>query len=405
MYIDRSMELALTKLKSMFSIILLTGSRQVGKTTLLKHLFQDLPYLTLDDPTLLQSIVEEPGNFLKKHSPPLIIDEVQYAPILFRYLKMKVDENNEKGQFFLTGSQQFHLMKNVSETLAGRIGIINLLGLSLREIQGVHDYDYFIPKEPFFQTRQKTVTKISYWELWKIIHKGAMPALYADNIDWQMFYSAYIKTYIERDVQQLTQVGDNLRFLTFMTVIANRTGQLLNLTSIARDVGISITTAERWLSILLASNVIYLLAPFHNNRLKRAIKTPKLYFLDTGLAAFLTKWNNTEVLESGAMNGAFFETFVVGEILKSYFNAGILHPPLYFYRDKEGVEIDLLIEINGFIHPLEINKSSNPTKSNIKAFDNLEKKVENIGEGGIICLYDDYLPIGKKHAIIPVHWL
>lgn len=405
MYIHRTIENKILHMKDMFSIILLTGSRQVGKTTLLKYLFKDLPYYTFDDPILLQSAKEEAGIFIKNLLPPVIIDEIQYVPTIFPYLKMSVDEKKEKGMFLLTGSQQFHLMKSVSESLVGRLGVINLQGLSLREKLDDSFEDFFIPTTTYFRNRKKTAKKLSYQDVWQIIHRGSMPVLHAEPIDWQLFYSSYIKTYIERDVRQLTQVGDEMKFLTFMTVIAGRTAQMLNITSVARDVGISVSTADRWLSILLASQIIYLLYPYHTNITKRAIKAPKLYFLDTGLAAYLTRWSNPDVLEAGAMNGAFFETFVIGEVLKSFNNAGFLMPPLYYYRDKDGVEVDLLIELNGVLHPLEIKKTSNPDQDHIKAFFTLQKKEISLGNGGIICLYDECIPLNKNNTIIPITWL
>ena len=280
---------------------------------------------------------------------------------------MTVDNNSKKGQFYLTGSQQFHLMKNVSETLAGRIGILNLLGLSLREINKINFDLSFIPTETYFKKRQKELKSFSYKKIWNIIWKGSMPAMYAQKNDWSLYYSTYLKTYLERDVRDLTQVGDELKFLQFMRVIAANTGNLLNLSSVSKEVGISQPTAQRWLSVLQTSNIVYLLYPYSNNVIKRTIKTPKIYFLDTGLCAFLTKWNNQDVLENGAMAGAFFETFIISEIIKSYYNAG-LEPPIYYYRDKDGKEIDLLIFENGCLYPIEIKKTSNPNIADIKSF-------------------------------------
>jgi uncharacterized protein len=405
-YIYRQLEGTVNKISKLFPAVLITGARQVGKTTLLKHIKKDISYLTLDDPILLQTAIEEPGSFFKTTPPPLIVDEIQYAPNLFRYIKLIVDENKKNGQFFLTGSQQFQMMKNVSESLAGRMGILNLLGLSLREIKDDSFNEPFIPKEEYFNIRKKTVKETDYKEIWKIIHKGSMPGMYAEETDWQMFYSSYTKTYIERDVRELNHVGDELKFIKFMIVIASRTAQMLNLTSIANDVGISVSTANRWVSILISSNIVYLLEPYFNNITKRIVKTPKLYFLDTGLAAYLTKWNTPEVLEAGAMAGAFYETFVISEVLKSYYNAGTLRPSIYYYRDKDVKEVDLLIEQNGVIHPIEIKKTSNPCKDHIENFSVLEKiKDMKIGTGGIVSMYDKYVHIDKKNVTIPVTWI
>ena len=405
-YISRHMENAINKAVKMFPAVLITGARQVGKTTLLRHMKSEIPYLTLDDPILLQSALEEGGSFFKTTPPPVIVDEIQYAPNLFRYIKMIADESGKKGQFFLTGSQQFRMMKNVSESLAGRIGIINLLGLSLREINNDPFMEVFMPIDEYYTKRKVSAKQTDYRELWKIIHKGSMPAMYKDELDWQMFYAAYAKTYLERDVRELTQVGDEVKFIKFMTAIASRTSQMLNLSSVANEVGISAPTADRWLSILISSNIVYLLQPYYNNIMKRAVKTPKLYFLDTGLAAYLLKWKTPEALESGAMAGAFFESFVIAEILKSYYNAGVLEPSLYYYRDKDGREVDILIEQNGVIHPVEIKKTSNPGKEHINNFSALEKiKGVTVGVGGVICLYEKSIRLNDKNVTIPVTWL
>ena len=316
-YIKRSAENVIKKQEKIFKAILITGARQVGKTTMLKNLKSNVNYITLDDMLLNQSAKEDPNLFLKSNKKPLIIDEVQYAPELLRYIKIELDNSEEKAMFYLTGSQQFHLMKDVSESLAGRIGILNLLGLSLREIKDIDFNNPFIPTEEYLREKEKYNKDISYNEIWDIIHRGTMPALYQEENDFEMFYSMYVNTYIERDVRNLTQVGDTLTFLKFMTALASRIGQLLNLNTVANEVGITIPTAQRWLSILISSNIVYLLEPYYNNIMKRAVKTPKIYFLDTGLVSYLTKWKNKDVLEAGNMAGNFFENFVIVEIIKS----------------------------------------------------------------------------------------
>ena len=403
-YIKRSAEEVIKKQERMFKAILVTGARQVGKTTMLKTLKSEINYITLDDMLLSQAAQEDPGLFLKPYKTPIIIDEIQYVPDLLRYIKIEIDNSDKKAMFYLTGSQQFHLMKNVSESLAGRIGIVNLLGLSLREIKEVNFNEEFLPTDEYMQKRQQCETNISYDEIWEIIHKGQMPALYQDNIDIDMFYSTYVNTYIERDVRNLTQVGDVFSFLKFMTALASRIGQLLNLNSVASEVGISLPTAQRWLSILISSNIVYLLEPYYNNIMKRAVKTPKIYFLDTGLAAYLTKWKNKDVLEAGSMAGNFFENFVIVEIIKTFYNCGQLRPPIYFYRDKEKREIDLIIEQNGILYPIEIKKSAKPTKEMIENFKILEK-IGKVGEGGIICMYDKIMNLDEKNKIIPYSYI
>lgn len=403
-YIKRLAENVIKKQEKMFKTILVTGARQVGKTTMLKNIKSDISYITLDDIILNQSATEDPELFLKSNKPPIIIDEIQYAPSLLRYIKIAVDGSDKKAQFYLTGSQQFNLMKDVSESLAGRIGILNLLGLSLREIKRIDFNEQFIPTEQYLENRKKYNSSISYDEIWDIIHKGSMPALYQKESDFDMFYSGYVSTYIERDVRNLTQVGNTLSFLKFMTALASRIGQLLNLNSVANEVGISLPTAQRWLSILVSSNIVYLLEPYYNNIMKRAVKTPKIYFLDTGLVSYLTKWKNKDVLESGSMAGNFFENFVIVEIIKSYYNTGELRPPIYFYRDKDKREIDLIIEQNGKLYPIEIKKSANPSKDMIENFKVLDK-VKEVGEGAIICMYNRIYNLDEKNKVIPFNYL
>lgn len=406
MYIRRHLEKALAKAENMFGAILVAGSRQVGKTTLLRNARPDLPYVTFDDPILLASAVSEPGTFFKASPPPLVVDEIQHAPQLFPHIKMLLDTQGLKGQFFLSGSQQYHMMRNVSESLVGRIGILNLYGLSLRERYGIDCDMPFCPERDYLEARRSSLVPVDYNAVWALIHRGAMPAMAAEGMDWQLFYGAYARTYLERDVRDLAQVGDEVKFLKFMTAAATMTGQLLNYASLARIAGVSQPTAERWLSVLCASNLVYLLQPYHNNIIKRAVKTPKLYFLDTGLAAYLTRWNTPEVLQHGAMAGAFFESFVVAEILKSYANSGVLDPPLYFYRDKEQNEIDLLLARDQTLYPLEIKKHADPKLGDVKAFAVLDK-IPGItrGPGGLICLYDRPVPLKGKDMVIPLSYV
>ena len=407
MYIHRHLEAMLATAAKMFGAVLVTGPRQVGKTTLVRRFASTSNYVTLDDPMQLHAAVEQPATFFKDNKPPVFVDEIQYAPNLFPYIKMKVDEENAKGLFYLSGSQQFKLMKNVGESLAGRLGILNLLGLSMREYHQLKFNDAFLPTEEYFAGRRKELKPLSYDELWRVIHRGSMPDLLLnDDFDWQIFYASYVKTYIERDVRELTQVGDEVKFITFMIAVASITGQLLNISSLAKNVGISVSTAERWLSILVTSNIVYLLRPYANNVLNRSVKTPKLYFLDTGLAAYLTKWTTADVLKNGAMAGAFFETFVVAEIIKSYYNKGIAEPPLYFYRDKEQKEIDLLIECNGVLYPLEMKKHADPKAADIKAFAVLDD-IPGVqrGSGGVICTYHQLVTLKDNDKVIPISYI
>ncbi|MBR0414131.1 MAG: ATP-binding protein [Clostridia bacterium] len=407
MYYSRQAEKTIQALSKMFGAVLVAGPRQVGKTTMLENLCEDINHIALDDPILRASAEEESNTFFKDNPPPIFLDEIQKAPSLFEQIKILLDKSKKKGQFYMCGSQQFKMMKGVSESLAGRIGLLTLLGFSLREIYKMNCDLPFIPTEEYFETRKKQAANIAYDEIWNIIHRGSMPELCSNpEFDWQMFYSAYVRTYIERDVREITEIGDTVKFTKFMVAAAASTGQLLNLASLARDVGISNPTAERWLSVLVSSNIVYLLPPYYNNVTKRAVKTPKLYFLDTGLAAYLTKWNTPDVLKTGAMAGAFFETFVISEIIKSYYNKGILDLPLYFYRDKDMKEIDLLIENAGTLHPIEIKKHADPSQKDIASFAVLDKIAgTKRGSGGVVCLYEKLLTLKGDDKIIPINLL
>ena len=407
MYIQRHAEKTASTLAEMFGAILIAGPRQVGKTTMLEKLTDGITYVSLDDPIIKASAEEESGTFFKDNPPPVFVDEIQKAPALFNQIKLLLDRSHKKGQFFMCGSQQFKMMKGVSESLAGRIGLCTLLGFSLRETHAVECSLPFIPTEEYFSARKQNLADITYDEVWNTVQRGLMPELFINpNFSWQLYYSAYVRTYIERDVRELSEIGDTVKFTNFMIAAAASTGQLVNVASLARDVGISAPTVERWLSILVASNIVYLLQPYSNNVMKRAIKTPKLYFLDTGLAAYLTRWNSPEVLKTGAMAGAFFESFVISEIIKSYYNAGISDPPIYFYRDKDMNEIDLLIENNSTLYPIEIKKHADPQKSDAKAF-KLIDSIPNVkkGQGGIVCLYDNLVTLTEGVKVIPIKYL
>lgn len=405
MYIRRHAEKTVGTIARMFGSVLVTGPRQVGKTTLLKKYCGDMTYISMDDPILLRQAQESPTAFISDNHWPVFIDEIQKAPNLFPLLKINIDRKKEKGMYFLSGSQQFQMMKNVSESLAGRIGIVNLLPLSLRERQGLTFDEPFIPTEEYITNLKQYAKALTSDEIWSIIQRGSMPELVCNSdFDWQMFYSAYVRTYIERDVRALTQVADETKFIKFMAAVACYTGQLLNISSLSRDVNISQQTAERWLSILVSSNIVFLLRPYSNNVMSRTIKTPKLYFLDTGLAAYLTRWTSPDVMRNGAMAGAFFETFVIGEVVKSYYNQGI-EPPLFFYRDKYN-EIDLLIERDGVLHPVEIKKHADPRKNDIRAFTKLNG-LTNVkrGEGCVLCMYPQPLKLDDSDRSVPVWYL
>lgn len=416
MYIKRKIEDTVLNISRTFPVLLLTGPRQSGKTTMLDKLKEEgRKYVTLDDPDDRLFAKTEPSVFLERYSPPVIIDEIQYAPELFPYIKMYVDRNKKNGDFWLTGSQMFHMMKNVSESLAGRVGIINLFGLSNSEITGSLFGHYKADKDELMK-RADSAKAMTLPEVFKRIHRGGMPRLYEEpDINISEYFSSYVQTYLSRDIRELTQVADELAFYRFLCIAAARTGSMVNYDALAKETGISAPTAKQWLSVLVSSGITALIEPYHNNVLKRVVKAPRMYFLDTGLAAHLTKWNSPEVLEAGAMAGAFFETYVVSEIYKSFINVGMV-PPLYYYRDSNTREIDLIIWQDGTLYPVEIKKTSNPAGAtrhfNVlnpvaseSSFDEMSRHLKmNIGTGSVICLANNLRPIDKNNWAVPV-WL
>ena len=406
MYIKRHIEEALKSAINEKGALCVTGARQVGKSTVLKKLFTDHRELVLDESRLLRLALEQPEEFFEQFPPPVFIDEIQYAPSLFPYVKIYVDKTGAKGAFLLSGSQRYEMMSNMTESLAGRVNLIDLYGLSMREILGDVFREAFMPTREYLSKRSPK--PLSYNEVWDNIWRGFFPEIVGSSTDWSRFYSSYVRTYLDRDVSKLAQVGDLLKFERFMVAMAARTGQLLNIADLAKDTGVSQQTAERWLSVLVASNVVYLLKPYHNNVLKRLIKTPKAYFLDTGLASYLVGWDNARVLQNGAMAGAIFETFVISEIIKSWANTNGVTPSmnLFFYRDRDDNEIDLLIKRNGTLYPIEIKKHINCDKNDIAAFKQLDKIHDTQrGEGCVICMADDVFPITTADKAIGVRYL
>ena len=402
MYIERHIGKTLEKSFSTFPAVLITGPRQVGKSTLLQNKFADIRNITLDDPLQLLGIKQDPIGFFKLRGTPLILDEVQRAPDCFSVIKYMIDSDRHAGMYMLTGSQKYELMKGVSESLAGRISIVDMLGLSSREICGDPFDRPFLPSADYLLERNTRIDG-SVKKLWERIHRGSMPELYAnENMDWEQYYAAYVNTYIERDVRQLGAVGDTLAFTQFITALAGRTGELLNIASLARDIGVDNKTIKHWLSVLQASGIVYLLRPFSLNVNKRVIKTPKVYFTDTGLVCYLCRWLTPETLESGAMAGSIYETFIVGEILRSYYNAGKT-PDMYFFRNTDGQEIDLLFYRDGKIYPVEIKKTSSPNEKDARHFATLATYFPSleISDGGVICNADELIPLKQNVKIIP----
>ncbi|MEW6221566.1 MAG: AAA family ATPase [Thermodesulfobacteriota bacterium] len=388
-----------------FPVVLVTGARQVGKTTLLAHLGGvGRACVTLDDPLVRRLAKEDPALFLQRFPPPVLIDEIQYAPELLPYLKIVADRERQAGLFWLTGSQPFHLMRGVSESLAGRVALEPLFGLSRREAMGSgRGARPFLPGSQELASRLASGGHLPLLELYRLIWRGGFPRPSLDDgVDRDLFFNSYVQTYLQRDVRDLARVGNEMAFLRFLRAAASRTGQLLNLTELARDADVAVNTAKSWLSILEASGIVHLLEPYHTSISKRLVTAPKVYSLDTGLCSYLTEWSSPETLEAGAMSGAILETWVVAELLKSYWHCG-RQPPFYHYRDRDKKEIDLLLVADGILlHPLEIKKTASPGRSDVRHFQVLSGLGLPVGPGGLICLAEQALPIFAEVWSIPV---
>lgn len=395
--IEREITEKIKKLSETRKVVLVTGPRQVGKTTLLKSIKENnRNYVSLDDLNLRELAQTDPHLFMLNYKPPIIIDEIQYAPKLLSLIKLDVDSSSEKGNYWLTGSQKFHLMKGVSESLAGRVGILEMSSLSYAEKHGF--------KSNIFDPRNlKKKFDMDPNHLFEEIFKGGMPEYCADNIDRKDFFDDYIRTYIERDVRDLAQVGDIMAFRKFLISVASRTGEILNYNSISMDAGVDEKTAAKWISILVNHDIIYLLEPYLSSELKRATKTPKIYFMDTGLCSYLCKWDSYETLMNSSVSGHYLETFVISELIKNLKNSrDNLNYDLYYYRDKDGREIDLIVSFNNTLYPFEIKKTATPNKEMLKHFNILDQTKKEIGNGGVICLYPEIYPLDEKNKAIPI---
>ena len=400
--------------------ILLTGPRQVGKSTLYKYLFKDVNQVSFDDDLLLAQAEEDTNLFLLNNPCPLMIDEVQKCPSIFNKLKITLDNTDTYGNFYMTGSQKLQLMEGVSESLAGRVSIVELEGLSAREIFDIPFNKHFVPTAEYIKQRETYLTSYRK-DIWALIHRGSYPELHANSDrEWVDFYQSYVKTYLERDVNQLIKAKNHLSFVKFLTAVAARTGQVINYASIASELSISEVTVKEWISILEKSGIIYILKPYTASVLSRAIKTPKLYFRDTGLCCYLTRWLTPETLKNGAMAGAIFETFVINEILKSYSNEGLDYDFNVFYyngrdRKKKKVdgtevevdgEIDLILQENGILYPVEIKMSASPKADMASEFDVLDGIPDKKrGMGAIICLYDKKLYLRDNLVALPIEYI
>ena len=418
-YQNRTLEKSLNDAIGNWPVIMITGPRQVGKTTLLNHFVETsnikINYISLDNILIRTQAREDPELFLRTYEAPLIIDEFQYAPELLSYIKIKVDEARKKEMFeegkevgtlyYLTGSQVFQTMKNVSESLAGRIRIFDLYGFSERECEQIEE-PIFLPDINKLKEKKKISNK-STKEIFQKILDGSYPLVRNNNgKNREQFYETYIRTYIERDVRQIINIKDETKFIKFISSIAARTAQEYNAFDIATDIGVDAKTVEEWTSILKNTNLIYMLNAYSNNNIKKAIKRPKIYFMDTGLACYLTGYLSSETLEKSAYNGAIFETYIVSEIVKSYTNNGKdPRTRLYYYRDKNQKEIDLLIFHDNTVYPVEIKKSANPEKMAIKNFDVI-KNIEAVsGNGIVLCMMENIMSIDENNYYVPIEYV
>ena len=404
-YIKRDLEPKILSLSKEYSAILITGPRQVGKTTILRQLMQkNRAYVTLDDLEDRAMAQNDPALFLQLHDRPILIDEVQYAPQLFSYIKIEIDNGAEPGSFWLTGSQSFRMMELAQESLAGRVALLHMPSLSQHEIYGSGSNSPFSIDLNALKGRATTHAPADMQEIYQRIWKGSMPGLISGRFsDRDVFYSSYLQTYIDRDVSELINLTDKLIFRDFIRAAACRIGQLLNIHAIAQDVGVSDDTAKRWFQVLEKSDIIFYLRPYSNTLLKRTVKTPKLYFFDTGLVAYLTKYSSPDILANGALNGAILENYVVSEVLKTYQNDA-KECLLWYYRDKEMHEIDMIIESDGMLHPLEVKRSVNPGSKLIGAFDILNKGSVPKGKGALLCMRPTLSAVNSDNYIIPI-WM
>lgn len=405
MYIQRHLESQIKETSRFYPVVMVCGQRQVGKSTMLYHIKEEeRRYVTLDDGNARRLAEKDPQLFFETYGSPLLIDEFQRVPSILLEMKRIVDQKalegeNSNGMYWLTGSQKFRMMKDVSESLAGRVAVFDMSGLSAAERDG-REPQIFHPSLVRLRERVKGICHKNVHEIYERIFEGSMPKLIAEGPDRERFYTDYINTYLERDIKELALVGKLGEFYDFLVFMAARTSMELKYSEIAKAIGISAPTAKEWVAILERSGIIFILRPYYNNITNRLVKTPKMYFMDTGLAAYLCRWPNAETLEKGAMDGAFFETYVVSEIVKSYYNAG-RRPDLYYYRDIDGREIDLLLVEGDKIYPMEIKKAKSPDHAD-KNFRVLNRLKMEVQPGIILCMADELLPFNRETWYFPV---
>lgn len=404
MFYNRLLENQIKQISDTFPVLMLIGARQTGKTTLLDKIARDegkgRERISFDNPITRLAAKNDPAKFLQIHKPPILIDEIQYVPELLPYIKMIVDENKKMGDFWLTGSQNFSLVNNASESLAGRVGILNLYGLSNEELYN-YNFGSFDTDIKVLSERKKQVKDIDAKNIYERILKGSFPHLYEiDNVNIKTFYESYIETYLSRDIRTLSQVADEMLFLSFLKILATRTASNLNYDEISKCVGVSAPTIKSWVSILVSSGIVFLLDPILSNPTKKVTKAKRLYFSDTGLLSFLLEYDTIKMIDEGNLSGMIFETFVVSEIYKSYINAN-KRVPMYYYRDGNQKEIDLVIYKDEIATPVEIKKSTNP-KNPAKNFNVLKENNLKVNNGIILCMSNDILPVSDNDYLVPI---
>ena len=411
MYIYRNIEETIKNMSHLYKVLLLMGARGVGKTTLLKNLSSfteyKYTYVSLDDLMVRNLALTDPALFLQRYTPPILIDEIQYAPQLLKHIKSYIEQYNVNGCIWLTSSIALPIMDDVNRILGNQVSVINLHGLTRNEINQTENLGQFLPSYNSLLSRAKTTTRYSLKEIYKIIWQGSMPAIYNNSdVEWRDFYASYVQTLIQQDVMKILQINDEMVFFKFLCAAAAQTGRIVNYAELAKAAEISAPTAKQWVKTLEAIGIIYMLQPFNPPGSKYVVRAPKLYFCDTGLAAYLTSWNNPEALETGAMSNEFFATWVVMEIYKSYSNNGLV-PPLYYLRNFNGKELDLLIYENGIAYPVAISKSTLPNKM-LKTFAILTPVANDaqikIGEGAIICFADGLIKASENISYVPA-WM
>lgn len=408
MYINRTaLSKTIHNLSDTFKVLLLTGPRQAGKSTLLKQCssIKNYKYVSLENFDDRDLALSDPALFFQKYPPPVIVEEIQYAPNLLNQIKIIVDRSDTNGMFWLTGSQKFSLMQGVSESLAGRVGIIELYGMCLSEIL-FPNKDYCFPvdgsDEWLDKIKPKENINFDLSDVYKTIWRGSFPLIALnDQINRDIFYESYIQTYISRDSKLMLKVDNEITFYRFLRAMSSRTSQLLNYAEVAKELQVDLKTIKSWVSVLEKSGIIMLLEPYFSNLTSRLTKTPKLYFVDTGLCSYLSKWPSYGTLESGAMSGAILENFVVSEVVKSYSIQG-MRPLMYFYRDKDQNEVDILLESGDELTPIEIKKSATPSLHTLKNKNFLSKLNKKINRGIVFCLRENSIPLSKDVVAVPI---